>query len=543
MRKLVVTKALCLSLLIVCTPSHSQMLQNLLIGNAKAISLGNAVTADPPGIDSIHFNPAGLARLKGRQYELKFLLADVTIEGEFQLNNQDVIDKNEAKGLVDPLADSKTTIDNFAIYLPGGGHTDLPVLAAPLGGISYNAEGSKFTFATSVYAPMILGMTRKEDDPGTVYGEQLSISRITYFSPSVGYQMTESLAVGLSLGFSYVGLGVKLDYRAPSQLVEEVRDLTNDLCGRSDEPRYFLIVPDSFLDLDICRAEIDPYKPLFNLDFGGEKVLALTYNLGVLWEANDWLTLGLTYQSESEDKLEGVFNMEILELTDIFNGLAESSLFGSTELLGLIVRDAIRAPEDGIVVVGGHVTLTTPQHLSVGASIQVLPNLKINVDVKWTETSKWETLTFQFEENVGLFGLFTLLDIDGAQPDALIVPRGYVDTVNWGIGFEYAYSSKLDLRLGYEPRKTGIPDNKRDYLIPLSDLDLFAAGFSYKLSKHSTFELAVVYTKSEMFIPTGSSTNGNDTRYNNFIYNPTAGLDTYSLLEVFILETSYRTTF
>ena len=38
---------------------------SLTIGNAKALSLGNAVTADPPGIDAIHFNPAGLARING----------------------------------------------------------------------------------------------------------------------------------------------------------------------------------------------------------------------------------------------------------------------------------------------------------------------------------------------------------------------------------------------------------------------------------------------------------------------------------------------
>src|SRR5690606_36495113 len=49
------------------------IVENLTMGNAKALSLGNAVTADPPGLDSIHYNPAGLARLDGRQYNLKVL--------------------------------------------------------------------------------------------------------------------------------------------------------------------------------------------------------------------------------------------------------------------------------------------------------------------------------------------------------------------------------------------------------------------------------------------------------------------------------------
>ena len=44
---------------------------SLTVGSAKARSLGHAVTADPPGIDSVHFNPAGLVQLNGRQMHLK----------------------------------------------------------------------------------------------------------------------------------------------------------------------------------------------------------------------------------------------------------------------------------------------------------------------------------------------------------------------------------------------------------------------------------------------------------------------------------------
>ena len=183
-------------LILACSQSHGQLFQNLLIGNAKAISLGNAVTADPPGIDSIHFNPAGLVRLKGRQVEIKFLAGDISLTGEFQLNSQATKDKNTAGGFFDPVADQTSNIDKFAIYLPGGGHTSLPVLAAPLAGVSFNRQGSKFTFANSVYAPMIFGITRKDDDPGVVYGKEFSISRITYFSPSVGYELTNRVSIG-----------------------------------------------------------------------------------------------------------------------------------------------------------------------------------------------------------------------------------------------------------------------------------------------------------------------------------------------------------
>src|SRR3954467_8736445 len=43
-------------------PAHAALTENLAV-SPVAMSLGNAVTADPPGLDSIHFNPAGLARI------------------------------------------------------------------------------------------------------------------------------------------------------------------------------------------------------------------------------------------------------------------------------------------------------------------------------------------------------------------------------------------------------------------------------------------------------------------------------------------------
>lgn len=51
---------------------QAQLVQNLTI-HPKALALGNAVTADPPGIMAIHYNPAGLTKLDGRQLEVNLL--------------------------------------------------------------------------------------------------------------------------------------------------------------------------------------------------------------------------------------------------------------------------------------------------------------------------------------------------------------------------------------------------------------------------------------------------------------------------------------
>jgi long-subunit fatty acid transport protein len=52
---------------------NAQLANNLTIGNPKAMAMGNAITADSSGIDAVHYNPAALSKLKGRQTTVKLL--------------------------------------------------------------------------------------------------------------------------------------------------------------------------------------------------------------------------------------------------------------------------------------------------------------------------------------------------------------------------------------------------------------------------------------------------------------------------------------
>ncbi|MBV1921029.1 MAG: outer membrane protein transport protein [Pseudomonadales bacterium] len=519
--------------------SFGQMAQNLMLGNAKALSLGNAVTADPPGIDSIHFNPAGLAKLKGRQRQLKFILASADIRGEFSTNEayNRLVDNAGFSGQ-DSAADQESEIETFAIYLPGSGITKIPFAAAPLGGISISPPGSKMTFATSVYAPMILGLTRDDDDPGRFAGKSLAFTRLTFFSPSIGYQVTDTLAVGASLGFSYTGFGLDLDYRASNIVVGGASGVLGLLCN---DPSQAPLQEFALFFADLCQGTISPFEPIFNLQVDLEKAVSFTYNFGVLWDVTPWLTWGLAYQSEANDTLEGDIAITFdSELVNLYNGIR-----GPEDNRGLLAPlvDALTLPENGVIESKGRVNLVTPQHLSTGISLMLTPRLKFNVDVKWTETSKWESFRFEFDKNINVLGLLGAIGVSGVETNALDIPRGYEDTINWGYGVEYLYTDDLKLRMGYEPRKAGIPDDKLDFVLPLGDMDLYSVGFSYNIDSETTFDMAFGYTKSEQDIPAGSSTNGNDTRTDNFVYNPYAGLDVKTVLEVFMVEMSYQSHF
>ena len=59
--------------------TFAQLGQNLSV-DIRSLSLGNAVTADPPGISAIHFNPAGLAKIEGLQTDVQGIVANFNVK-------------------------------------------------------------------------------------------------------------------------------------------------------------------------------------------------------------------------------------------------------------------------------------------------------------------------------------------------------------------------------------------------------------------------------------------------------------------------------
>lgn len=71
--------------LVLASASSSALAQlglNLSV-DIRSLTMGNAVTADPPGISAVHFNPAGLTKLKGLQTDVQGIVANFDIQKEF----------------------------------------------------------------------------------------------------------------------------------------------------------------------------------------------------------------------------------------------------------------------------------------------------------------------------------------------------------------------------------------------------------------------------------------------------------------------------
>ena len=167
--------------------AEAQLTQNLTL-HPKALALGNAVTADPPGIMSIHYNPAGLTKLEGRQLEVVLMNIYLDIDADFsapdgyEIFGIDGLETDPLTGKQrDPVANSSSHTNNVALYLPGFGILRAPPgpAVAPSAGVSINPPGSKLTFGNAFFLPMAAGFYRDKNDPGRYMPQATALQRTT----------------------------------------------------------------------------------------------------------------------------------------------------------------------------------------------------------------------------------------------------------------------------------------------------------------------------------------------------------------------------
>ena len=541
--------------------AHASFTDDLSIGNAKALSLGHAVTADPPDIDSIHFNPAGLTQLKGRQSFLKGIVGLFSTEmelGDYGPYQQKLIDdaaanyKDENGNLTpegeayvyDEAHNTHSESEGGPTIMLPGGMVDLPIGAGVAGGASYNPPGSKFTFATNVYSPMMNGFHRADDDPGRFAQQRVAFTVITYFSPSVGYEVSDELSLGFSVNFNYAGMGMQLPIREPHMAIFFLGSpfIQDNLCPDGDP---------AVSSLNICNG-VPPYTEYAELNFEVDTPVALGYNLGLIWRPQPWLSLGLAYNSKIDVSMDGHYSFPIKPtfktfLVEFQDSPFWNNLVGALGALGVKLPTSEQVEKDA----EGHmkVSYELPQRLNGGLSVRLTPRWKYNLDVKWTQWSAFSNINLNFGEDVPLLMWGSLADTvgtggaNGITANSVKYQLGLQDVTYWSTGTEYQYNSNLVLRAGFQRRPSAVPKDHPNAFIPINDGDLYSLGFGYDMEEDSHLDFAVGYFSSKTHYPPCSAQLGNSCDPNNVVYNPYAGQDIKAKVEFLLFELSYQQHF
>jgi long-subunit fatty acid transport protein len=537
--------------------AHAELAQNLSV-DIRSLSLGNAVTADPPGISAIHFNPAGLSHVDGLQLDVQGLMLSLNIKREMSAppgfnifgysddpivcNVSPIANSNglvNGSGLCPQFKTAHSEVNSVSLYLPildkfvNWPH-GLPV-AIPFAAIAYRAPGSRITYADGFYAPLAVGFNQKKGDPGNFMGQQVALERITYLSPSASYKVTDNLSVGASVGFNYAAVALKTDLRLPNELFGVLRLIDENICAPFKQNGS--IVTDLLL-FGVCNAKesVGPFKQVGTLSVAMQQTLSPSYNLGLLWEPNNDFAFGMVYQSGAVENLQGHFKLTVSPGAPELVAALNSSVTGQilSALLGF--PSSVPTQAQGLA----SMKLEYPAHFQTGIKYKLFPDLQFNVDVGWTDYATWKQLPIQFDQNLPVLQIAKLL-APTVTGNSLAVPLNFRSPWNFSFGMEYKMTDRLKFRLGYEPRTSAIPMNERSTLVPVNGAQLFGMGLGYRFDKDTDIDLTAAMLRSRDTIPANTSNLANSTAIDNLILNPYSGLDVKTQATIFILGIAYRT--
>lgn len=528
--RLKIRRAVALALLCASSPLWAAMGENIAI-SPRAMSLGNAVVADTVGTEAIHFNPAGLTHIKGKQTDTHMALAKIDMYAEFQKpdNYEGVFGFTE-----DPVIGQRGHSTNHSLYIPGYGPTGakIPVLIAPGNGWAYNDPDSRFTFATATFLPMAVVYDRSEgdDNPARFGGRKTIMQRFTYLAPSMGYKVNDTLSLGMTASLSHFALVTNTDFRAPNTLIAMTGKLQEALCPEGGNPIDAVL-------FGLCsKGWMNPFSKMLNMDIQATTSADPTITVGLLWEPTDWFAFGAKYATESKMRLHGKYDIKYDEnLQEFFKGVSNSAL-GPIILASLAMPSYVPPEEKGNL----SLTLVNPKTVQFGTKLK-FGKLQVNTDVHWTNWAAWDQFKFELDQQLAATQMARLFG--HADAFQLAIPRGYQNTWSTGVGLQYDVTPRFRLRGGAEFRQSSIPPDKIDTLAALSDDVLWGLGAGITVDKNTEIDLAWSMLHTKFTAPANTSCNMNCTDLFNMIYNPYAGLDVTAGMKLDYVGFSIRKKF
>ncbi len=521
-RSLFVRFLLCgLIILFTGSPCFAVFHEQLAI-STRSISLANTCTADPPGLMSMHYNPAGLSALpNGKTFEQDLTIPIILMTSRLEAdpNADDFLDRwgpnAEDPADRDPLVGTEGTTGPV-MYIPLYNDT-IPFLVGPSLGISSREPDSKWTFAIGSYAPFAAGFTHDEpDDPMRFAAKSVVQQHLLYATPSASYKFNDKLALGFSVGFGQTATYASMDMRAPSDMIALTKTL-----GESTQGLEIPIVSELTLPSPWFGGGVGPYDKLAQISLKLRDDFSPSYNLGVLWSPRNWLSLGLCYQSEIKLEQIGRYSVEHSpQFTAMMNWMGQGMILP-------VAAASLNLPTTGEDQ-NGYCTSTSfsyPQRVQAGIKLQPVEQFKFLFDLQWADWSIVKEDRFVFDQNISILRLVNIMGY-GESPNEMVLQRKFEDTLHWSAAVEFLPTDWLTLRLGYEMRPTSVQSNLYDGLYSLPDLHNLGTGLGIKLANGVSLDLAFAYIFNDSFVvPNGSSSQMNSKDWTKPVYNPFTGLN------------------
>ncbi len=502
-----------------------------------SIALANTVTARPPGIASLHFNPAGLSKIPaGKMKSVGFIHArlyrtlstkeDDDFAGFLNtFGNPDAPDygpfgwepENQEKGYyTDPLDGQSETNTSTDLFFPGIG--ELHFTAAPQIAVSYRKPGSRWTFARAMVIPFSGGFSHSSPnpaDPNRYNAQSLHFSRINYLSPGVAYRVSDTFSVGLTAALGMTLFGLERDVRSTSHMTALTRvlgDATRDL--------EIPVLSEQTLPPPWFGGGIHPFRPIAHLSVELQDYFSPSYNVGILWEPIKNFSFGAVYQSAIENELTGKYCFTYTTQFMRFVDWNDASPM-------LVTRSAMfDLPMTVVPYQSGTVQMLDfqyPQRVQAGIMVSPIKRVRLLCDIHWANWSTWSVQHLHFDQDLQPLEIAKFSGHVHGDRD-VINETGLKDTFHWSYATEIDIKPNVTLRMGYEFRETSAT-HQYFSASSMPDLNKYGIGLGIKLKNGASLSFAYGFVTGEYYIPNDTSFSMNSLKFTRSSTSPYAGLD------------------
>ncbi|MGB5217648.1 MAG: outer membrane protein transport protein [Smithella sp.] len=474
--------------------AHASFNENMLI-DAKGVGMANNVISDTSGIMSIYWNPGGLSLMgEGTYLTIGFSSGYMTIGGDFERDpNFEPYHDAQGNDRKDSVWGKTSETSTGQMYVPIL-DTTLPAMGGPVPfGISHRSPGSKWTFGYSIYMPFVGGWEFDDNDPAWYNNGSTVLSHLNYAAPAVSYRVNDKLSVGATFAAGQSVMILEMEPRSPNELTNITKTLGDATQGMAN-PIFDMTVP-----LPLFGGGFGPYDKIADFELNVRDDFSPSYTLGALYDPFDWITFGLTYHSPVKSKMTGDFSFKYSK--DFQNMVAWCGSTATMQIVSMIFD----LPYETTPEQKGSVSteLNYPQMVDFGITVKPLKRLALTGTLHWADWSSVSKNEIKFDQKIQLLQLAKYMGYTGGD-HTLNVDRKFEDTLNWGVGGTFQALDWLQLRVGYEYRKSSAVQRYADLQLTLptlyyvgTGLGIKGAGTGIKLLKDMDIDIGLGYMWSK----------------------------------------------
>ena len=452
MKKTLLT--LCAAAAALCASAEGYQVNNM---SARQAGMGHVGTALQLGSESIFFNPAATAFQDAR---FDFSAGMTGIFSNCHFRTLPTVENNYTPGAVEKSNNFATPIHAYFNWKPTGR------LAVGVG--FYTPDGSSIDWG--------------ESWSGAHLVQNISLMAFAV-QPTVSYKISEHLSIGAGLSITWGSFDL-------SRAMLPVGRGNQTLAGGLTQVGALLGAAGGQLGLTpeqiaayqaTAQAGADYFannlqqSPVVSAKLEGSSKVAVGVNAGALWNINEQWSLGMTWRSR--------VNMKV-------NAGTATLTYGSPEAqqyLGFLNSALAMAGREAVIPALDQGTfsaeLPLPTTVTWGVAFRPTPRWVLGVDLQWVGWSAYQALNVVFNEpELGIKPIYSV--------------KNYSNTLAFRFGGEYRACDFVTARMGMYVDESPVSSHYLNPETPSMTKVSYTAGLTLRPAKWMSIDLAYCYVSS-----------------------------------------------